>query len=180
MEEVKSIATNHINTLITGDPLSENTHLGPVINNKQYMSIQQHIKKGIETCELIAGGIGKPSNCHKGFFIKPTIFSNVPNNNALATEEIFGPVLSIISYKDLDEAITITNNSKYGLSSYISSKDTEMAHKLAKKIKAGQTIINKVSRGSVPAPFGGFKMSGNGREHGKFGLEEYLEVKAII
>ena len=180
MEEVKNIAINHINTLITGDPLDENTNLGPVVNNKQYMSIQQHIKNGMESCELISGGLGRPDNIDKGFFIKPTVFSNVPNNNALATEEIFGPVLSIISYGDLDEAIAITNNSKYGLSSYISSKDTEIAYKIAQQIKAGQTIINKVSRGSVPAPFGGFKMSGNGREHGKFGLEEYLEVKAII
>ena len=97
-----------------------------------------------------------------------------------AEEEIFGPVLTVITYKDLDEAIDIANNSKYGLSSYISSDNEKTAYEIAKRIKAGQTIINKPSRGSVPAPFGGFKMSGNGREHGVFGLEEYLEIKAII
>ena len=102
------------------------------------------------------------------------------NNHQIAQEEIFGPVLSIITYKDLNDAVSIANDSKYGLSSYITSKDEGVAYKIAKQIKAGQTIINKISRGSVPAPFGGFKMSGNGREHGIFGLEEYLEIKAII
>jgi aldehyde dehydrogenase (NAD+) len=96
------------------------------------------------------------------------------SNHQIAQEKIFGPVLSIITYKDLSEAVSIANDSKYGLSSYITSKDEGFAYKIAKQIKAGQTIINRISRGSVPAPFGGFKMSENGREHGIFGLEEYL------
>jgi aldehyde dehydrogenase (NAD+) len=104
----------------------------------------------------------------------------VPNKSALAQEEIFGPVLSIITYVDINHAIEIANDSIYGLSSYITCLDTEDGVKIAKEIKAGQTIINKKSRGSAPAPFGGFKMSGNGREHGLYGLEEYLEIKAII
>lgn len=104
----------------------------------------------------------------------------MPKSHPIAQEELFGPVLSIITYKNIDDAISIANDSKYGLSSYITSGDESTAHEIAKQIKAGQTIINKISRGSVPAPFGGFKMSGNGREHGVFGIEEYLEVKAII
>ena len=181
LEKIKDIAKNHVESIITGDPFNENTNLGPVVNSKQFESIQSHIQNAIDTkCELTIGGIGKPSGLNNGFYIKPTIFSNVPKSHPIAQEEVFGPVLSIITYKNIDDAISIANDSKYGLSSYITSGDESTAHEIAKEIKAGQTIINKISRGSVPAPFGGFKMSGNGREHGVFGLEEYLEVKAII
>lgn len=181
LEKIKDIAKNHVELIITGDPFNENTNLGPVVNSKQFESIQSHIQNAIDTkCELTIGGIGKPSGLNNGFYIKPTIFSNVPKSHPIAQEEVFGPVLSIITYKNIDDAISIANDSKYGLSSYITSGDESTAHEIAKEIKAGQTIINKISRGSVPAPFGGFKMSGNGREHGVFGIEEYLEVKAII
>ena len=181
INEIKKIAINHVNTIKTGDPLSNETALGPVVNAKQFNNIQNHIKNAIDSsCELIVGGIDRPQNLNTGFYVKPTIFANVPENHPIAQEEIFGPVLSIITYKDIENAITIANNSKYGLSSYITSNNPLEANKIAKKIKAGQTIINKISRGSVPAPFGGFKMSGNGREHGIFGLEDYLEIKAII
>lgn len=181
LEKIKDIAKNHVESIITGDPFNENTNLGPVVNSKQFESIQSHIQNAIDTkCELTIGGIGKPSGLNNGFYIKPTIFSNVPKSHPIAQEEVFGPVLSIITYKNIDDAISIANDSKYGLSSYITSGDESTAHEIAKEIKAGQTIINKISRGSVPAPFGGFKMSGNGREHGVFGIEEYLEVKAII
>ena len=181
LEKIKDIAKNHVESIITGDPFNENTNLGPVVNSKQFESIQSHIQNAIDTkCELTIGGIGKPSGLNNGFYIKPTIFSNVPKSHPIAQEEVFGPVLSIITYKNIENAISIANDSKYGLSSYITSGDESTAHEIAKEIKAGQTIINKISRGSVPAPFGGFKMSGNGREHGVFGIEEYLEVKAII
>lgn len=181
INEIKKIAINHVNTIKTGDPLSNETTLGPVVNTKQYNNIQNHIKHAIDSsCELIAGGIGRPHNLNTGFYVKPTIFANVPENHPIAQEEIFGPVLSVITYKDIENAISIANNSKYGLSSYITSNNSLEADEISKKIKAGQTIINKISRGSVPAPFGGFKMSGNGREHGIFGLEDYLEIKAII
>ena len=181
LEKIKDIAKNHVESIITGDPFNENTNLGPVVNSKQFESIQSHIQNAIDIkCELTIGGIGKPSGLNNGFYIKPTIFSNVPKSHPIAQEEVFGPVLSIITYKNIDDAISIANDSKYGLSSYITSGDESTAHEIAKEIKAGQTIINKISRGSVPAPFGGFKMSGNGREHGVFGIEEYLEVKAII
>jgi aldehyde dehydrogenase (NAD+) len=181
INEIKKIAINHVNTIKTGDPISNETALGPVVNAKQFDNIQNHIKNAIDSsCELIVGGIDRPQNLNRGFYVKPTIFANVPENHPIAQEEIFGPVLSIITYKDIENAISIANNSKYGLSSYITSNNPLEAEKIAKKIKAGQTIINKISRGSVPAPFGGFKMSGNGREHGIFGLEDYLEIKAII
>jgi aldehyde dehydrogenase (NAD+) len=181
LEKIKDIAKNHVASIITGDPFNEDTNLGPVVNSKQFESIQSHIKNALETgCELVSGGIGRPDIFKNGYYIKPTIFANMSNNHQIAQEEIFGPVLSIITYKDLNDAVSIANDSKYGLSSYITSKDEGVAYKIAKQIKAGQTIINKISRGSVPAPFGGFKMSGNGREHGIFGLEEYLEIKAII
>ena len=181
LEKIKDIAKNHVESIITGDPFNEDTNLGPVVNSKQFESIQSHIKNALETgCELVTGGIGRPDIFKNGYYIKPTIFANMSNNHQIAQEEIFGPVLSIITYKDLSEAVSIANDSQYGLSSYITSKDEGVAYKIAKQIKAGQTIINRISRGSVPAPFGGFKMSGNGREHGVFGLEEYLEIKAII
>ena len=181
LEKIKDIAKNHVESIITGDPFNEDTNLGPVVNSKQFESIQSHIKNALETgCELVSGGIGRPDIFKNGYYIKPTIFANMSNNHQIAQEEIFGPVLSIITYKDLSEAVSIANDSQYGLSSYITSKDEGVAYKIAKQIKAGQTIINRISRGSVPAPFGGFKMSGNGREHGVFGLEEYLEIKAII
>jgi|SaaInlLV_10m_DNA_1039704.scaffolds.fasta_scaffold14569_3 aldehyde dehydrogenase (NAD+) len=181
LEKIKDIAKNHVESIITGDPFNEDTNLGPVINSKQFESIQSHIKNALETgCELVSGGIGRPDIFKNGYYIKPTIFANMSNNHQIAQEEIFGPVLSIITYKNLSEAVSIANDSQYGLSSYITSKDEGVAYKIAKQIKAGQTIINRISRGSVPAPFGGFKMSGNGREHGVFGLEEYLEIKAII
>ena len=181
LEKIKDIAKNHVESIITGDPFNEDTNLGPVVNSKQFESIQSHIKNALETgCELVSGGIGRQEIFKNGYYIKPTIFANMSNNHQIAQEEIFGPVLSIITYKDLSEAVSIANDSQYGLSSYITSKDEGVAYKIAKQIKAGQTIINRISRGSVPAPFGGFKMSGNGREHGVFGLEEYLEIKAII
>ena len=181
INEIKKIAINHVNTIKIGDPLSNEITLGPVVNAKQYNNIQNHIKNAIDSsCELIVGGIDRPHNLNTGFYVKPTIFVNVPENHPIAQEEIFGPVLSIITYKDIENAISIANNSKYGLSSYITSNNPDVAEEISKKIKAGQTIINKIGRGSVPAPFGGFKMSGNGREHGVFGLEDYLEIKAII
>ena len=180
-DEVKIIAKNYVNSKITGDPNNKSTNLGPVVNIKQFESIQKHIALGIENGnELLLGGLGKPANCSDGYFIKPTVFTGVNNISPLAQEEIFGPVLTIIYYSNIEDAIELANNSKYGLSSYITCLDESEGYEIAKKLKAGQTIINKKSRGSAPAPFGGFKMSGNGREHGQFGLEEYLEIKAII
>tara|TARA_B100000780_G_scaffold264291_1_gene218825 strand:+ start:907 stop:2322 length:1416 start_codon:yes stop_codon:yes gene_type:complete len=179
--EARRISRDYATSIITGNPKNESTNLGPVINLKQYESIQKYIKSGIEDgYEVVTGGLGKPDNCINGYYIKPTIFLNVDNSSLIAQEEIFGPVLSIISYLDINDAIEIANDSIYGLSSYITCLDDDEGKIIAKRLKAGQTIVNKKGRGSAPAPFGGFKKSGNGREHGQFGLEEYLEIKAVI
>jgi aldehyde dehydrogenase (NAD+) len=179
--KINDIIIDHVKNITTGDPTINETDLGPVVNQKQFNSIQQFIESGIkDKFDLVTGGLGRCDNYVKGLYVKPTIFTNVINKSKIAQEEIFGPVLCIISYGDINDAISIANNSKYGLSSYITSNDNDEAMEIAKKLKAGQTIINKKSRGSAPAPFGGFKMSGNGREHGQYGLEEYLEIKAII
>tara|TARA_B100000963_G_C22637537_1_gene678421 strand:- start:450 stop:1871 length:1422 start_codon:yes stop_codon:yes gene_type:complete len=178
---INDIAKRYSKTIKCIDPSSNDNGLGPVVNEKQYKNINQYIKEGMESdAVLVSDVITKDDENKKGYFIKPTIFTNVCNSSKLAQEEIFGPVLCIISYKDLDDALMKVNDSKYGLSSYITCKNIEDGKLFAQKIEAGQTIINKINRGSVPAPFGGFKMSGNGREHGIHGLEEYLEIKAII
>jgi aldehyde dehydrogenase (NAD+) len=116
----------------------------------------------------------------KGFYVKPTVFSNVANSMQIAKEEIFGPVICLIGYSNIEEAIDIANDTPYGLSSMISCGDLNKGQQIAKRIRSGQVILNRISRGDYPAPFGGFKMSGNGREHGLFGIDEYLEVQAVI
>jgi len=128
---------------------------------------------------LIFGGLGKPTGLDKGYFVRPTIFSNVTAKMSIAQEEIFGPVLAILPYNTEDEAITIANDTPYGLASYIQSQDEIRALNIAKKIKAGSVQINYPDP-DFNAPFGGYKKSGNGREWGKYGLHEYLEIKAII
>ena len=129
---------------------------------------------------LACGGVGRPDGLERGFFVKPTVFTKVDNKMKVAQEEIFGPVICLIPYKDLDEAIDIANDSPYGLSSMISCADETKGNEIAKRIRTGQVIVNRQSRGEFPAPFGGFKMSGNGREHGLFGIDEYLEIQAVI
>jgi len=180
-DQALAIAKTAAENMITGNPDSEDTFLGPISNKNQYEKVQELIAAGIdEGAELACGGCGRPDGLEKGFFVKPTVFGNVSNNMRIAQEEIFGPVICLIPYKSLDEAIEIANNTVYGLSSMISCADIAKGQEVAKKIRAGQVILNRISRGDYPAPFGGFKMSGNGREHGTFGIEEYLEVQAVI
>ena len=180
-DEAVKIAAVVAENMITGDPNKEETFLGPISNKTQYEKVQELIESGIsEGAELACGGPGRPDGLDKGFFVKPTVFGNVKNNMRIAQEEIFGPVISLIPYKDLDEAVAIANDTVYGLSSMVSCADVAKGQEVAKKIRAGQVILNRISRGDYPAPFGGFKMSGNGREHGTFGIEEYLEVQAVI
>jgi aldehyde dehydrogenase (NAD+) len=165
----------------TGDPLDEEIYLGPISNETQYKKVQDLIQKGVdEGATLACGGTGRPDGLDKGFFVKPTVFTNVDNKMTIAQEEIFGPVICLIPYSDIDQAIEIANDSAYGLSSMISCSDEVKGQALAKRIRTGQVILNRISRGDYPAPFGGFKMSGNGREHGLFGIDEYLEVQAVI
>ena len=178
---IEEIALNHAKTIKCINPSDTKKGIGPLVNINQFNQVKRFIQTAIEDGhELLHGDIQLPDNQTNGYYIKPTIFTRVENSSDIAQNEIFGPVLCIITYKNLDEALKIVNESKYGLSSYITCSNYEDGFKFAKNIEAGQTIINKPSRGSFPAPFGGFKMSGNGREHGIYGLEEYLETKAII
>jgi len=162
-----------------GDPEKEGEHIGPVISETQYNKIQTLIKKGIEEgAKLIAGGLGKPDGLEKGYFVKPTVFADVNNNMEIARTEIFGPVLSVIPFENEEEAIEIANDTPYGLTNYIQTKDSEKIKRVSRKLRSGMVDVNGVGI-AVDAPFGGFKHSGIGREAGQYGLEEFLEVKAV-
>jgi aldehyde dehydrogenase (NAD+) len=179
LDEAASIATSVAGKTNTGNPRAAETTIGPVVNRTQWERIQGLIKKGIdEGATLAAGGPGRPAGLNKGFYVRPTVFSNVTNNMTIAREEIFGPVLSIIGYEDEDDAVRIANDTPYGLAGYISSGDAERARRVARRIRAGAVNVNGASL-DMAAPFGGYKQSGNGREWGRFGLEEFLEVKAV-
>jgi aldehyde dehydrogenase (NAD+) len=154
-------------------------HIGPVVSKIQYDKIINLIKIGIdEGATLATGGPDLPNNLNKGYFIKPTIFTDVTNDMQIAKKEIFGPVLSIIPFETEEEAIKITNDTEYGLGNYIQTEDKEKAKRVAKKLRSGLVYINGNALDSG-TPYGGYKQSGNGREGGTWGLEEYLEVKTI-
>ncbi len=179
MDEAAAIAKAVADKTKVGDPKAADTNLGPVVNRVQWDKIQGLIKKGIdEGAKLAAGGLGLPDGLNKGFYVRPTVFSHVTNDMTIAREEIFGPVLSIIGYKDEEEAVRIANDTPYGLAGYVSSGDIERARRVARRIRAGNVNLNGAPNERA-APFGGYKQSGNGREWGRFGLEEYLEVKAV-
>lgn len=162
-----------------GNPREDGTQVGPIISKKQFDQVQNYINKGIEEgAELFYGGPGKPEGLEKGYFARPTIFINVNNQMTIAQEEIFGPVMSVITYNDLDEAIQIANDTKYGLAGYVIGKNKETLHKVARSIEAGTVEINEAGR-KPDLPFGGYKQSGLGREWGDYGIEEFLEVKSI-
>ena len=162
-----------------GDPKKEGEHIGPVISETQYNKIQTLIKKGIdEGAKLIAGGPGKPEGLDKGYFVKPTVFADVNNNMEVARTEIFGPVLSVMPFETEEEAIEIANDTPYGLTNYIQTKDPEKVKRVARKLRSGMVDVNGAGI-AVDAPFGGFKHSGIGREAGEHGLEEFLEVKSV-
>jgi aldehyde dehydrogenase (NAD+) len=179
MKEAAEIAAGVANSLRVGDPRADGIDLGPVVNRTQWEKIQRLIESGIaEGATLAAGGPGRPGGLNKGFFVRPTVFANVTPGMEIAREEIFGPVLSIMAYRDEDDAVRIANGTPYGLAGYVSSSDIERARRVAGRIRAGNVNLNGVMN-DRRAPFGGMKQSGNGREWGRYGLEEYLEVKAI-
>lgn len=154
--------------------------IGPVASEAQWRKIQSMIEKGVsEGAEVVVGGAGKPDGFDTGYYVKPTVFTNVSNDMTIAQEEIFGPVLSIIPYKDEEEAIAIANDTPYGLSGYVSGGNVAHAREVAKRLRTGNVHVNGANV-SFMAPFGGYKQSGNGREWGESGLEEFLEVKAIM
>jgi aldehyde dehydrogenase (NAD+) len=162
-----------------GDPTEEGRHIGPVVNKTQWDKIQALIAKGLEEgAKLETGGPGRPDGVETGYFVKPTLFSNVRNDMTIAREEIFGPVVTIIPYEDEDDAIRIANDPDYGLSAVVFG-DADSVRRVAPRLRAGMVYVN----GGQPdpnLPFGGYKQSGNGREHGKFGLAEFLEVKSVV
>lgn len=180
LDQVNRIAKMTAEQMVVGLPQDEKTQIGPMVSVRQYERVQSFIEAGLEEgALLLAGGPGKPQGLEAGNFIKPTIFTGVKNDMKIAREEIFGPVLSIISYKSEEEAIAIANDTPYGLAAYISSSDPERAMDIASKIDAGRICINGFSHDPM-VPFGGFKQSGIGREYGEFGLQHYLEAKAIL
>lgn len=180
LEEVKSLIKNMANDIVVGDPKNETTKVGPMVSKKQYERVQSYIQTGIdEGAEILIGGLGKPEGLENGNFVKPTVFVHVKNNMRIAQEEIFGPVLSIITYKTEEEAIKIANDTTYGLQAYVSSSNEKRAHNVASQINAGRVQINGIKHDPM-APFGGFKQSGIGREFGTIGLEAYLEPKALL
>jgi aldehyde dehydrogenase (NAD+) len=180
LSEVEAIARRVASTVVVGDPASAETTVGPVVSKLQFERVEGFIEKGIaEGGKLIAGGTGRPEGLSKGYFVKPTIFSDVRNDMTIAREEIFGPVLCILPYQTEEQAIQIANDTPYGLAAYVWSKDAVHARRVGSRIRAGQVALNGAS-GDMQTPFGGFKMSGNGREYGAHGLRDFLEVKAVI
>ena len=180
MEEAAAIAAAAANQIKVGDASAEDTQIGPLVSQAQFDKVQALIQTGIdEGAKLEAGGLGRPAGMNQGYFVKPTVFSNVTNDMTIAREEIFGPVLSLIGYEDEDDAVRIANDTVYGLSAYVSSADLERAKRVGARIRAGNVHLN--GAGVDPgAPFGGYKQSGNGREFSKWGLEEFLETKALL
>jgi aldehyde dehydrogenase (NAD+) len=180
LAEAEALAVQAVAGIRVGDPRDEQTTMGPIANAAQFKRVQDMIAVGIdEGATLICGGLGRPDGIEQGFFVRPTIFSNVTPDMRVAREEIFGPVLVILPYRDEEEAIAIANDTVYGLGAHVQSADVERARRVAGRIRAGQVLINYPAW-NAHAPFGGYKRSGNGREYGVHGLEEYLETKAII
>jgi aldehyde dehydrogenase (NAD+) len=179
IEEAERIALKAAQTVVVGDPADELTTMGPVVSRVQYDKIQGLIDKGIdEGAKLVTGGPGMPDNLKEGYFVKPTVFSRADNQMTIAREEIFGPVLTMIPYATEDEAITVANDTAYGLAGYVQSGDIEHAREVASRIRAGNVKING-AYGGYGVPFGGYKQSGNGRECGEHGFTDFIEIKAV-
>ena len=178
-DEVYEIIAEKNNSYTVGDPLEESTRCGPMVSLRQQKSVSKYIESGInEGATLISGGLGMPEGISKGYYVRPTIFANVSPDMKIWKEEIFGPVLVITTYKSEEEALKLANDSIYGLSGGVWSKDEERAIKFAKDMRTGQVSVNGGAF-NVSAPFGGYKLSGNGRELGAHGLNEFLEIKSI-
>ncbi len=180
LPQAEEIAKETAESFNVGSPYDESTEYGPVVNSKQFDHVSNLIQCGIdEGAKLITGGVGRPDGLDKGYYIKPTVFSSVTQEMTIANEEIFGTVLSIHPYDDVDQAVEMANDSQYGLAAYVQSADVEKAREIASKLEAGDVYIN-YPEGDLAAPFGGYKRSGNGREYGEYGLEAFQEVKAIF
>ena len=179
-EEALNIARTTAEGVKVGDPTAADTTIGPVVSEVQFEKIQGLIQKGIdEGATLVSGGTGRPDGLNAGYYVKPTVFGNVSNDMTIAREEIFGPVLSILPYESEEDAISIANDTDYGLSGYVQSGDVDHAMSVASQIRSGNVHINGAGA-DFNAPFGGYKQSGNGREWGELGFEEFLETKAVF
>ena len=180
LDEVKRAIRDAMQAFTVGDPADPNVMVGPMVSQKQYDRVESYIRKGIEEgAEVLVGGEGHPNGFDAGYYAKPTVFVNVKNDMAIAQEEIFGPVLSVIAYDSEDEAIRIANDSKFGLHSAVIGTDLQRARRVACQLRAGRVVINNMTD-DPDAPWGGFKYSGVGREYGKYGIEAFLEPKAIL
>ena len=179
-EEAFAAAREAVDTIRLGDPLDPATTMGPLVSPAQFDKVQDLIQSGVdEGATLVAGGTGRPAQVNRGYYVRPTVFGDVTPHMRIAREEIFGPVLSIMNYDSEDEAIAIANDTPFGLAGFVQSRDLTRARAVANRIRAGRVYLN----GALfdrSLPFGGYKQSGNGREFGVFGFEEYLEVKAIL
>jgi aldehyde dehydrogenase (NAD+) len=173
-------ARQAVDSVRLGDPLDPATTMGPLVSPAQFDKVQDLIQSGIdEGATLVAGGTGRPAGLNRGYFVRPTVFGDVTPQMRIAREEIFGPVLSIISYDSEDEAVEIANDTPFGLAGFVQSRNRDHARAVANRIRAGRVYLNGAPF-DRSLPFGGYKQSGNGREFGVFGFEEYLEVKAIL
>jgi len=180
LAEVEGLAAQAVAQFVVGDPREASTTHGPVANQAQFERVQRMIDIGLhEGAHLVCGGPGRPQGLEHGCFARPTVFSRVDNRMQVAQQEIFGPVLCVIPYDTVDEAVAIANDVEYGLGAHVQGTDLADARRVALRIRAGQVLINHPAWDPF-APFGGYKRSGNGREYGRFGFEEYLETKAII
>jgi len=178
--EVKRAIVEAMTSFSVGDPADPRTAVGPMVSKNQFDRVQSYIRKGIEEgAEVLVGGEGHPPGFEAGHFVKPTVFVNVKNDMTIAQEEIFGPVLCVIAYDSEDEAIRIANDSKYGLHGAVLGADLQRARRVASQIRAGRVVINGMTD-DPQAPWGGFKYSGVGREYGRYGIEAFLETRAIL
>jgi aldehyde dehydrogenase (NAD+) len=180
LEAAKRAIADAMRAFTVGDPADPKTAIGPMVSQKHYERVQSYIRKGIEEgAELLVGGEGRPEGLETGYFVKPTVFVNVKNDMTIAREEIFGPVLSVIAYDSEDEAIAIANDSRYGLHGAVIGTDVDRARRVASQLRAGRVVINGMTD-DPQAPWGGFKYSGVGREYGRYGIEAFLEPRAIL
>ena len=180
VEEMLPLLKHAANRLRVGDPQDPATTMGPLVNKAQFERVQHYIRVGIqEGARLVCGGTGRPTGLERGYFVRPTVFADVTPGMTIAQEEIFGPVLAVISYASQAEAIEIANGTPYGLGAYVFAGNPDLGLSIARELRAGRVFLNGAASNQA-APMGGYKRSGNGREMGVFGLEEYLEVKAMF
>lgn len=178
--EMETALAQAVTAVKSGDPRESATEIGPMVSEKQWLRVQGYIRKGLdEGARLLAGGEGRPDGTRDGWFVRPTLFTDVNNQMTIAREEIFGPVLCIIPYQDEAEAVAIANDTEYGLSAMVLGRDTGRARRVAQQIVSGRVLVNTLAH-EPKAPFGGFKHSGVGREMGEWGIGAFMEPKSIV